>query len=685
MLAAVLVIGVGLLGFGLLDTRAQVTPVAPIGPDERPIAQSKSIAFPALDVPKLETKDKPKEVAPVALEGLNSVPPVPLTLPEAVPALDAAPSVKLEPRPQEPMSEPKLQLAPLANVPSVEPPLAQESPKSNTPAPVVLEEMKIPPPERAFPAPKLTEPPKMPRIPESAPVAKPETPKEEGQPVAPKQEVKTEAPKPESPKAEMKPEPADAPENRPIPAVAPTKAIAPSVSVEVRAPESIAINQQLDYEIVVKNVGPVSVHQVRVEDELPRSVKYIGGEPVAELRGEKLMWNLGTLEVNAERRIKVGVKPGSEGDWRTKPIVTFSAQVMPVQVTVTRPKLQVAVTSPLEVGYIGEELPLAIEIKNIGTGIADKTIIRAQLSEGLFHPQARDAHNRLIEAELSNLSPGETRSVTLKVKVLKAGSQGCLLSAVAEGSPEATSRTAIQCSAPPLALKITGAQRAMVRSEPTFNLEVVNTEKNPSAPVQIAAAFPEGLEFVSATEGGGYDSEKRILTWNLGAMQGGQKRSVTVKARANSSGTWAIRAVAQAGPRQEVRSEWVIQTEGVPGLNFEISSKENPVEVGKEATYEIRIVNQGTSECSQIHLLAAMSEGMTPTSATLGDTVLPFRMNGQTLVFDPILKLAGQSELQIRLKARSTRPGDQRCKVQLSCDQLKQPIVKEESTFFFMQ
>ena len=37
----------------------------------------------------------------------------------------------------------------------------------------------------------------------------------------------------------------------------------------------------------------------------------------------------------------------------------------------------------------------------------------------------------------------------------------------------------------------------------------------------------------------------------------------------------------------------------------------------------------------------------------------------------------------IRVKAKGTTAGDLRCKVQFSCDQLKQPVFKEESTMFF--
>ena len=45
--------------------------------------------------------------------------------------------------------------------------------------------------------------------------------------------------------------------------------------------------------------------------------------------------------------------------------------------------------------------------------------------------------------------------------------------------------------------------------------------------------------------------------------------------------------------------------------------------------------------------------------------------------------MAVKADVVIRIKAKGTTAGDLRCKVQLSCDQLKQPVFKEESTMFF--
>src|SRR5262249_37146710 len=54
---------------------------------------------------------------------------------------------------------------------------------------------------------------------------------------------------------------------------------APLVVAEIIAPETANLGQPLTQEIVVRNLGKSAVHQVRVEQELPAGVRYLGGEP----------------------------------------------------------------------------------------------------------------------------------------------------------------------------------------------------------------------------------------------------------------------------------------------------------------------------------------------------------------------------------------------------------------------
>src|SRR5262249_35037236 len=134
------------------------------------------------------------------------------------------------------------------------------------------------------------------------------------------------------------PSPADAGGSLPM-------AQSPLVTVQIIAPESANLGQVLTQEIVVKNLGKSAVHQVRVEQEVPAGVRYLGGEPRADTTNERLAWRVGTVEAASEKRITVKLQPSAEGDLNTKATVTFAAMCGSVT-RLTRPKLELAISGP---------------------------------------------------------------------------------------------------------------------------------------------------------------------------------------------------------------------------------------------------------------------------------------------------------------------------------------------------
>jgi hypothetical protein len=131
----------------------------------------------------------------------------------------------------------------------------------------------------------------------------------------------------------------------------------------------------------------------------------------------------------------------------------------------------------------------------------------------------------------------------------------------------------------------------------------------------------------------------------------------------------------------EAKADTAIKAEGVAAVRFDVKGLENPVEVGKDAVYEIRVTNQGTGVCTNVQLLAAMSDNTTFSGATPNTA----KVQGQTLVFDVIPSLPVRGEVVYTVKVRGNKDGDLRFRVQLTCDQVRQPVVKEESTSFYKQ
>lgn len=613
--ACVLVLGVAaVFGFGLMRSVAQTDTAPALKPDQ---FKPSNVEVPFVAPPEIKAPEIIDPVAMPAFEPIgepkkNTEPP-PLLLPP--PTMDLKPAPRNEPMP--PLT--------LPDIPA--PTLDKEQPKKNTePVPPVI---TVP-----------DEPMQLPVMPKAEKVES-LPPVDVGKPMA--------APR--------------AAEGR----------VSPTITIETVAPETTPHGQPVTYEIVVRNTGTGAVTHVRVDDEIGAGTKFISADPVGELNGDRVLWMLGTLNGGEEKRIKVSVKPGDEGDLQTKPRVTCSVATA-MHVRITRPNLVITVNSP-EATQVGEDTPLQIQVSNNGNGEASKVTLKAVLSEGLKHPEGSD-----IQAVLNTLAPGQSQTVTLRVQAAMPGIQQCSFSAACEGAAKATAQTKVDVRQPKLSLNVSGPPKCMVKAEPVFTLEIANPGTSATEPVQLAAAFPEGLDFMAASDGGSFDPATRIVSWNLGPAAAGSKRSLTVKTKSSIAGNLAVRAVAQAGAKLNARSEAIIQADGVPALMFEVVDLEDPIEVGKETTYEIRVSNTGTMHCTNLRLTAAFSDGL-----SLGQVQasVPHKVVGQTLAFDSIAKLPVKENLVIRIKAKGTTAGDLRFKVQLACDQFRQPVVKEESTSFF--
>lgn len=558
------------------------------------------------------------------------------------------------------------------------------------PEPKPLEMSRVSPPDGERSPSDLVPPP--PALPGGNPVTMPALPSMPAVPTGPAvAPTATPVPLTADPERQgFQEQPAPLPANsNPLPSRA-----APSLTVDLVAPEAVGVGQPLTYELVVRNVGTSPAINVRVEDELPARAALVGSEPSAETSGDRLAWSLGTLEPGVEKRIKVTVKPGDEGELRTRAAVTFASAVE-ARVKVTRPKVAVAVAGP-EANRVGEKVPFTIKLSNTGTGPAARVMLRAQFSDGLAHPQGQ-----VIEAELTALKAGETRTLSLEAIGLKSGTHACVLTAIADGSPVESAKASVTLVEPMLVAKQAGPAKCLVKAEPTYQIELSNPGTAATDPVQLWASLPAGFEFVSATDGGAFADGNRAVGWRLPGLPAGSSKVVTLKVRATAPSEGVIRTVAMASTSAEAvtpaggiptearpvkgleaRAETPVKAEGVPAVRFEVVDLEDPIVVGGEAVYEVRVTNSGTGPCTNVQLVAELAEG-TAAAGAAGPT--NGRVTGQQITFDPIPTLGVKAEAVYKVRVKGSAAGDQRFRMKLSCDQIKTPIIKEENTRFYTQ
>jgi uncharacterized repeat protein (TIGR01451 family) len=242
---------------------------------------------------------------------------------------------------------------------------------------------------------------------------------------------------------------------------------------------------------------------------------------------------------------------------------------------------------------------------------------------------------------------------------------------------QASAQAAVTVTEPALVLHKNGPHKLFLGRAGNFEMEVANPGTAAATNVQVTDSLPPELEFVSAAEGGTYEPATRTVTWNLGTLPPGQKRGIAVKLLAKGKGDPVNQAVARADGGLEAKAGAGLHIEGVPALMLEVVDLEDPVEVGAETTYEIRVINQGTSPTTGLQIIATVPDGMAAREIT-GPAA--YHVQGQQVIFDPLPTLAARADTLFRVKVVGLQPGDMRFKVQMMSDQLHQPVYEEEST-----
>jgi uncharacterized repeat protein (TIGR01451 family) len=444
----------------------------------------------------------------------------------------------------------------------------------------------------------------------------------------------------------------------------------PSISLEKVGPASVICGKTLAYEIVARNTGKVTVANVRVEEELPAGTRFLSAEPRPDARGDQPVWNLGTLEPGAERRIKIEVQPVGEGDLTSRATATFSVS-SGMQTRVTRPRLVLTIAGP-EAGQMGDQIVFQIQVANTGTGPATGVVLHDHLPAGLWHEQGSQ-----IDAEIGTLAAGESRSVTLQTTAVRPGPQINEASATADGSLQVATRASVTITEAFLTLRQTGPKRRYINREAEYTLEVANPGTAPANNARVIDVLPPGLEFVSASEGASHNAAARTVTWRLNTLAPGQKRTISVKVVAKAAGDLVNQAMAQADRGLEAKAAAAVKVEGAPALLLEVVDLDDPIEVGAETTYEIRVLNQGTSPSNTVKIAATVPAGMVPREAS-GPSA--FHIEGQQVTFESLPKLAPRTDVVFRVRVAAQQAGDMRFKVQLMADHLSRPLCEEEST-----
>ena len=444
----------------------------------------------------------------------------------------------------------------------------------------------------------------------------------------------------------------------------------PSVSIEKRAPAEVQVGKPAPFEILVHNTGRVAAEDVQVVDVVPQGMRVESTRPQAEQAGERLVWSLGRIAAGEERKIEIQLVPTREGELGSVASLSYRAEAS-TRTLATKPVLQLEVNAPRQ-ALIGEEVKLAIHLVNSGSGAAKDVILYNALPPQLKH----DAGGEL-EYEVGTLAPGESRDVQLTLRAAAAGQVRNPLIVRADGNVLAEAEAALEVIAPSLEVALEGPRRRYLERQATYVMSVNNPGTAPAKDIELVSHLPSGMKFVSANNAGEYDEAKHAVHWSLAELPQGETGRVTLVTMPTEAGQQRLTIEGTADLNLSDRHEETITVEGLAAIFFEVVDVADPIEVGGQTTYEVRVVNQGTKSAQNVRVAALVPEGLEFQGA---EGPVRHTHEGGRLLFDPLPRLAPKADTTFFIKAQGAAAGDQRLRVQVICDAMDQPVTKEEST-----
>jgi uncharacterized repeat protein (TIGR01451 family) len=445
----------------------------------------------------------------------------------------------------------------------------------------------------------------------------------------------------------------------------------PMLTLEKIAPAEVSVGQASPFKIIVRNVGKVVARGVVVTDRVPQGTELVSASPdFSQTADGVIAWELGDLDPGEQAQMSIELIPLVEGEIGSVAQVSFSTQAS-VRTISTKPGLVVQLSGPEKV-LIGEDVIFEIVLSNPGSGATTGIVIEEDVPAGLAH-----AAGDKLEYEVGTLRPQEEKRLQLVLKADKAGIVTNLLRAKADAGLEASDPLTLEVTSPELQVAIGGPRTRYLERQATYEIGVANPGTSTAYDIELVTFLPKGLKFVSADNKGSYDPQRHAVYWSLAELSAEEQGSVQLTALPIEIGEQKLRVEGRANLNLSAKFEHTTNVQGRTELAFSVKDVHDPIEVGSETMYEIRIANTGNQAATNVQIVAEMPVQLTPIS---GEGPTKVTVEGQQLFMQPIERIAPRDEVVYRIVAKGIGAGDHVIAVQLVSNESTTPVTKQEST-----
>ncbi len=228
-------------------------------------------------------------------------------------------------------------------------------------------------------------------------------------------------------------------------------------------------------------------------------------------------------------------------------------------------------------------------------------------------------------------------------------------------------------------VKRSGPRRRFVGYPAEFKNEVSNRSTQTVVNATLVEKLPAGMEFVEANQGGQYNAIQRTVAWKIEKIDPEERKAFTVKLVPRARGTKT--SVVQVVETEGIQARAVVDTqvEDYASLALDISEVLRPVAVGDRVAMRVRARNRGTAPATNVAVSVNVPKSMRVVTAGPGK----YAVADNIVTFSPAESLEENSSQDFDLVLEAVEKSDVRLKAQVSADEMKSPLSREEAIMIF--
>lgn len=409
---------------------------------------------------------------------------------------------------------------------------------------------------------------------------------------------------------------------------------------------------------------------VIVRDSVPVGASYVKSEPPASVDGDQLLWKIGNLEAGEAKTIKIWFRADKEGTLVNCATVSGEPRVCSGTV-VGKPALAITKTGTPEI-KIGDSANYTIVVKSVGSAIAKNVVVTDTVPDGMTAAGGQ----KTIAFNAGDLAPGQSKSFPVSLKGEKRGNFCNIAVATSSNAEKVEAKACTEVVQYLLTItKTTDDKALLIGKVASYTIKVTNPGDRKQTGVVVtdtAAAGTTITEAVGGSIAGG------MASWNVGDLDAGASKDLTVKIQSRTPGSFCNTAKVTSAQGLTASAQACSDWEGVTGVLTEMVDDPDPIPTGDITTFTVRVTNQGSTrsiEDLMVKVKIPDELELVPGSATDGATI-----NGKLITWPTVPSVAPKAVVQHTFKAKGVKTGDARTVMEVTTKVRQNAIEEVEST-----